>query len=122
MGKIDYDFELVNPTKFKLKFTLDFSNRLLIMAFNKSKVALRSKHNLVVDEDISKIKEFDADPRFYKLVKVGIAKQINKVCKEVKGDGIIVLNNDIKKITYKKLSAHKWITMIFLEGDCYDKR
>jgi len=118
---IDYDFETETPTTYKCTLSMPFKNRLMHIIYNKSKSKLKKK-GVNPTGNINQVKEFEAEPRYFKLIHTIIFKKFKDIIKEVKEDGIEVLTSEVTACIYQRKTARNWTATITVSGNFADKR
>lgn len=124
----DYEINCLNFTDYELIITLYTDNKILLYVFNKSKTKLKRKGaNIEANsQDIDKIKNFEVDARYHKLIKTTIIKQYNQLAAVFKRDGIELLNYEINKVRFERQeegkNKGKWAIIITCAGQYSDKR
>jgi len=118
---IDYDFELLNPSDFELRFDMRTDKKRMNWLFDKA-LAKMTKQEVVDPNQIDKISEFKVSPTFFKYIKTVTRKNCRKVFKEVKADGIIILQYHVDSGVFKKGKGEDWNIHIVYRGTHMDKR
>lgn len=117
---IDYDFEAVNLTDYKMEICLPLDNKFFLKLFEDAKKNLVKKKpglsDTLQDSSIDKIESFAVDSRYLNLIKTFIKTQINGVAREVGADGISVLNEKVTGVIFQKQSSGDWKIKITVEG------
>jgi len=118
--KIDYEFDLINPKDYRLKFEMYSDKKLFNYIFNKSKDKLMKEHKLHIDKNAEPNK-IEVPDRFYNLLKTILKKKIKQVSKKVKKDKIELLTILVDSAIFTKQET-KWLITIIIKGDYIDKR
>jgi len=117
-NKIDYSFECLNLSDYQLTFTFDLENKFLLSLFNKAKEKINLK-----DANPDLINQFEVENKYLNYVKTTIGSQIKTVSKEVSADGIVILNEKVTKVVFKRREDSKdWKVIIYVVGQYADKR
>ena len=76
------------------------------------------KKGAEVSGDIDDVSEFDANPAFFNLAKTACLRTVREATADVRGDGVNVLNGEIKRVFFKK--EKEWLITIIYRGQ-YEK-
>lgn len=119
--KIDYDFKATSADDFEILLTMEYSNMLMELLFNKAAKKLKQTKNI----DVVKNKEVDnfAVPTEYlRLLNNVCAKPMRDISKQVLADGIIISSWWAHKAIYKRKDKNTWYVEIKLVGMYRDTR
>lgn len=114
----DYDFECLNLSNYRLKIIFLAKDSLFLKVLEVAK----TKFKVLNKDDLYKLEEFEADPRYNNYIRTSISKQIKNIFKEIEKDKIVVLNNRVEKCLFTKQKNNDWNITIFLTGMYIDKR
>jgi ribosomal protein L23 len=125
--KIDYHFKVISHTEYELVLTQETENKVIRELFNKSLLQLQKKGNYkgnIKPEKLETINTFKVDKRFYNFLKTNLKKQYNHVFREVKVDGIELMNYYVKDAYFKRKATNrdKWLITIICNGNYINKR
>lgn len=114
---IDYEFELLDETNYRLQLGIDINDTLF------SRV-LKAALIKVGDEGKSlNIEKYEVLPSYHKKLRQAFMKKINKVFKIVAEDGIKIVNDRIVSAYGEKKAKMKiWHFTLVVEGLYVDHR
>lgn len=120
-NNIEYDFDAVNPTDYRLELKQKIESRLMNFLYQKSKKALM-RTGKVVNGNPDKVEQFELPQHFLKLLKTMLNKPIRDIEKQLKQDKIELLTLNIEKSYFKRDKSRDWINFVILKGNYVDKR
>lgn len=120
---IDYDFEAVDSSTFKLEFTVkNIKNRMMNLIFVKSKAKLDRRGIKIPDKHPDQVEKFDVPVSHLKLLGTVTKGMARDVFDEVKKDGIKVIRHNLIKAHFCRDDKRNWVCKIFMQGDYLDER
>lgn len=125
MSEIIYKFKCINETDYRLIFSFIASSKLFNSIFLKAKNKLIKKEKIRFDGNLEYIQSFqimdDYKPQFLPVLKRAMRKKIREVSKEVREDGIVLVNIDVRDAIYQKKDEDYWLIDVIVGGQ-YSKR
>lgn len=111
---IDYEFKAVSTCDFILHLEMTASHKLLKNVLDKAKKKVASRL------DIKEIHEKEIDyikipEQYHRLLLTFLKRQLNKVYKEVKDDGITIIRDEMSQAYFEKLERF-WNITIIIKG------
>lgn len=118
--KIEYNFECINPSDYKVTFTMATTSKLMRTLLDKTKKRLKKK-GVNITDDLENMTMFEVDKRFYRLLYTVVQPLIKRVRKEVRPDRIEMLTNYIHGGRFIKNPGGSWFIAIEVLGQYVKK-
>lgn len=118
---LDYHFRAINPTDFEIDLVYHAENKLMVHVYNKSRSKLLRKKNVMVAGNPDVIAGFDVPPEYINMLKTAIRPNVASIRKEVKQDGIEIMEWNVSDAKFKRVKE-EWNICITVSGVYADKR
>lgn len=119
---VDYDFKAKDQVDYELEFKLNIKNKLMNKVFVQTLKALKKKKKVDIQADLSKVKRFDVEPKFYMILNTALKKQLYEAIGKIKKNGIEILNHKVIRAHFERDEEDDWIIKTYFGGQYVDKR
>lgn len=120
-----YVFECEDEKDYKLVLTYKASSSLFKTLFEKTKGKLAKKESINVPGSLEFIEQFEildeCKASMLPVLKRATRKQVNVVSKEVREDGIVMINHNVVNAIYRKKNKDTWLVDVIVKGQYVQK-
>lgn len=124
---ITYKFRAKDHTDYEIMFSMYSSNKLFEKMLKLAKLSYRKrltqdKKKKLKDIDLTKVKQFEIDPRFYSFLHTILNRSIRDVEKQVNVEKIELISSKVVKGIFQREQKEEWLIKIYVGGQYVDKR
>lgn len=118
---VPFKFQATSETEYKLELEYEFDAKVFNMLFDKTKTQLKKKRGLEVTGEAGEIEEFSLPKDkifvFRPVLWKAARSNFYNVKKQIKADGIKILNAEVSDAIFKKTPDDKYKVKIIITGD-----
>jgi len=119
---MDWNFKALNDSDFSIRLDAVADKGLVNKILLKSKVALQRKKGIAFDGKADGVQNIEIPHDYLKFVEVSLRGIISKIDRQIKSDGIEILNYGVDKATLTKTAFEDWNITVNITGIYADKR
>lgn len=117
-----WNFKALDFVTYEVTVSAVVNNKHLEKLFNRAKWALKKSRGVDVRGSVGDVDRFEVPVSYYRLVKTYMSSVIGQVERDVKADGIVMLDYNVKECFFLRRKDNNWDLVLVFRGAYDDRR